>query len=167
MKDVARPRRTRPTDLAARTDDAAGDGCAATDQESHGNRCRVPAAGGQTAKQAGSGGIVIEMKWLRIELRGKALDLRLVQSMTSTGKALSNPQVVPVERIADNPATGFIRHASILDVSWRENSAQFATVLNRAQAFGHPGAPRMMNKNRRETTISCCESGMTEISRKR
>ena len=69
------PNRSRPTEFVKTgAHDAASGPQIAVDQESHGDRSGVPAACGETAKHRLSGGSFVEMKWLRIEFGGKALD---------------------------------------------------------------------------------------------
>src|SRR5580765_1341604 len=75
---VARSRRLRPPDFSARTDQAAGNRHTALNQETHGERRRVPSARDQPAERGELRRRGIDVKGLWIELAGKADDLCLV-----------------------------------------------------------------------------------------
>src|SRR5438128_282408 len=96
VQDVTRPRRLGPVDLSPGADDAAGERYSA-DHKTHRDRRRVPAARRQPAEQRLPRLVVIDMKRLRVELAGEALDLRLVQGVRSAAEALSHVQILEVE----------------------------------------------------------------------
>src|SRR5205085_824685 len=96
VQNVAGTRRQRPTDLSAAADDAAGDRQAAGDVQTHRDRRRVPAARGEPAKQAAARRLIVEMKGLRIELRGERLDLRFVDRMRLARETLPDVEIVEV-----------------------------------------------------------------------
>ena len=60
----------------------------ALDREPHGERRRAPAACRQAAEYAVTSGVLIEMKGLRIELGGKALDPIAVQPRCNRSSAV-------------------------------------------------------------------------------
>src|SRR5262249_36169153 len=64
----------------------------------------MPAARGQAAEQGRFRGLPIEMKRLRIELRGERLDVRLVDAVRATDKALSNGKVIEKKRLCRRSA---------------------------------------------------------------
>src|SRR5207302_15343 len=65
----------------------------------HGNRRGMPAAGGQAAEQRRFRRLLIEMKRLRVELRGKCLDFPLVHRVRGARKALAYVQILKKEPI--------------------------------------------------------------------
>ena len=80
MQIVAGTGRFGPRDLASRADEAAGDGRATIHEQSHREGGGVPAAGGEAGKERLGGGILIEMKGLRVELFREPFDLFGIQS---------------------------------------------------------------------------------------
>src|SRR5262249_47424484 len=96
---IARTHRVRPAELVeAGADDAARGLELALDQEPHGERRRVPAARRQATEYAFAGGILIEMKRLRIELGGKALDPIAVDAGAAGAVGLANGKVLEISR---------------------------------------------------------------------
>ena len=94
MEAVAGPRRARPAQFAAGAYEPAGERRAAFDHELHGDRRRVPAAGGEAAEHRVFRRRLVEMEGLRIELPGEGLDLRRIQLMRTADEALANLQIV-------------------------------------------------------------------------
>src|SRR5580658_10625779 len=73
-QDIAGARGPGPGDLPAQTNDAGGERQSGGDHQAHGDRGRVPAARGQSPENSGLGGCVIQVKGLRIELRGEPFE---------------------------------------------------------------------------------------------
>lgn len=71
---VPGPGRPRPGEFAAGADHTAGNGQAAVNDQAHGQRRCVPAAGGQSAEERATGGGIVEVKRLRIVCRREGLD---------------------------------------------------------------------------------------------
>src|SRR5215831_15002878 len=99
MEHIAGARGLGPLDLAARPDDAAGDRQPAVIEQAHGDRRRVPAAGGKPLKE-GMPCRLVEVEGLRIELAGKGLDLVRVQRMGPAGEFLTDPEIVEIEKLS-------------------------------------------------------------------
>jgi hypothetical protein len=59
----------------------------------------VPAARYQSGEQAILGGILIEMKRLRIELAGERLDLRFVHEVGIAYEALPHLKIIEIEQV--------------------------------------------------------------------
>src|SRR6516165_11308070 len=100
MEHIAGARGLRPLDLAARSDDAAGDRQPTVNEQAHGDRCRVPAAGGKLLKEGMPRRRLVEMEGLRIELAGKGLDLARVQRIGPAGEFLADPEIVEIEKLS-------------------------------------------------------------------
>src|SRR5262249_25933623 len=94
VEHVAGPRRRRPAELSAEADDAAGYRQAPVDLKTHGDRCRMPAAGDQATEERALRGRGIRVKGLRVELRGKRDDLSLVERVRAAREPPSDVQVV-------------------------------------------------------------------------
>lgn len=60
---------------------------------------RVPPAGSERSERALLGSCLIEVEWLRIELRGKSLDLIRIQPMWRTDESLADVQVFEMEAL--------------------------------------------------------------------
>src|SRR5262249_28452355 len=90
---VAGPRGLRPSDLAAASDDSCCQRQPRFDEKFHGDRRGVPAACRQSSEQRCLGSLTIEVKRLRIELRRKRLDLRLIDRMRATRKVLADMEI--------------------------------------------------------------------------
>src|ERR1051325_5288688 len=83
MQTVARPRRLRPAQLAARADNAADERQPLLDNEPHG-KCRgAPAARRQSAEQRALCGLVAAVQGLWIELACEGFDLGFVDLIRS------------------------------------------------------------------------------------
>ena len=87
-------RRPRPRDLDTRAYDAPGDGRATLDEQPHGDRGRVPAAGGEAAKQRLGGCLLVEVEGLRVELAREPLNLVRVHDVLRASEALSDAEIV-------------------------------------------------------------------------
>jgi hypothetical protein len=59
----------------------------------------VPAARHQAGEQAGLGGILVEVKRLRVELAGERLDLRFVDAVGLACEALPHVKVIEIKQI--------------------------------------------------------------------
>src|SRR5262245_17547505 len=110
VEHVAGPRRRRPADLSTEANDAAGDR-QAIDLEPHGDRCGVPAAGGQATEERALRGLGIRVKRLRIEFPGKGDDLLLVEHVRRGRELLADVQVVQIEQLARSFRCWFVAHA--------------------------------------------------------
>src|SRR5437667_11442177 len=64
----------------------------------------MPPAGRKGAEQGRLGGLSVEVKRLRIELRGERLDLRLVNGVRATGKTLPHGKVIEEKRLCRRSA---------------------------------------------------------------
>jgi hypothetical protein len=80
----------------AGANDAASGLQIAVDQESHRDRSGVPAACGETSKYRVNGGSFVEVKRLRIEFRGKALDAVRIDADAPGSEGLSRVKVLQV-----------------------------------------------------------------------
>jgi hypothetical protein len=75
--------RPRPSDLDTRAHDAPSDGRATLNKQPRGDHGRVPAAGGEAAKQRLGGCLLVEVEGLRVELAREPLDLVRVHDVSS------------------------------------------------------------------------------------
>ena len=92
---IPRPYRTRPAEFVEPGANDTADGLdVAFDQEAHGKRGGVPAAGGKSAEQALARGLPVEMKGLRIELAREAHDFCRRNRYRSCREALADVQIV-------------------------------------------------------------------------
>src|SRR5258708_23449171 len=73
-KHVTRTRGPRQSDISAKTDDAVGKWQTASNKKPHGHGGGVPAARCQSFKNACPSSGLIEMKRLRVKLRGELFD---------------------------------------------------------------------------------------------
>jgi len=69
-----------------------GDRRATLDKQPHGDRGRVPAAGGEAAEQRLGGGLLVEVERLRVELAREPVDLVHLRDVLCAGEALSDAQ---------------------------------------------------------------------------
>jgi len=91
MKLIAGPYRSWPAEFVeAGADDAAGRGKLALDQQPHRDRGGVPAARGETAEYRAGRRTFVEVKGLRIEFGGKALDAFGIDANAAGLKGLSS-----------------------------------------------------------------------------
>src|SRR4029453_866998 len=92
-----------------RPDDAADERQSALNQEAHGDRGGVPAAGRQSRKQRALRPLVVEVEGLRIELAGERLDLGRVDDMGRAREPLPDGEVLEIEA-AFSPQFLWFRH---------------------------------------------------------
>src|SRR4051794_30377991 len=78
VKHGAGPNRAGPRDLAAGSDDSAGNGQAALHQEPHGDRRRVPTARYESSEERRLPSRGVEVERLGIKLLGERADLFFV-----------------------------------------------------------------------------------------
>src|SRR5690606_23666588 len=81
-------------------DASPAEGRTAGDQQPHGQRRSVPAAGRQPSEQAGFGGGLVQMKRLWIELPRESLDVLGRQFRRSMDERLANGQILQVNLVA-------------------------------------------------------------------
>src|SRR5262245_40542242 len=101
--------RLGPRDLATGSDDSTSDGQAALHQKAHCDRCRMPTARYEFAKERCFCGLGVEMKRLGVELLCERPDLLFVDPVRAAQEPLPDPQVIEVEgRLL--PARVEVRH---------------------------------------------------------
>src|SRR5690348_14431640 len=86
--------------MAAGADHAARDFGPAVDLQAHGERCRVPAAGRQTAKEGLFGQGLVQVKRLRVIGFGKGFDLVGRDLVPRGNEALAHKDVFEIELLA-------------------------------------------------------------------
>ena len=64
----------------------------------HADRRRVPPAGHQPAEQTVPGCLLVEMEWLRIELRGETQDLGSFEDVGPADEAVADLEIVQEQR---------------------------------------------------------------------
>src|SRR5262245_20319432 len=97
MQFISRSHRAWPLELVKAEANNAASGFELTvDQKPHRHRCRVPPARREAAEDGVGCRCLIEMKGLRIELRGKGLDALLVDPDSSRAEGLSNSIVLEI-----------------------------------------------------------------------
>ena len=82
--------------------------------QSHGHRAGVPTAGAQIAKHRSLGRLIVQMKWLWVELCGKSNDLFSCGGDGAQIALLAGLHVFPV---VANGARAFTRHQRAPDTS--------------------------------------------------
>ena len=128
MQLISRAHRVRPAEFVeAGSHDAASGLEFALNQQSHGERSRVPAARRQAAEYAVTGGFLIEMKGLRIELGGKALDPIGVDADATGTVGLADGKVLEVRPSKSRPEQGLIK---VRTTTWNQDGKAVQVLVS-------------------------------------
>ena len=98
FEDVARAHRLRPAKFVdAKTNRAPGQFKLAGNEQIHAHRAGVPAAGGKPLENAFRGGVLIEVKRLRIEFARERFDILRGDRDRARAKPIANMKVFEIE----------------------------------------------------------------------